>query len=412
MNFLAIALSTILAGVPVVDSWSAGQSYLKSSDRYIVLLKPNIDVAEHLQNINTTVSAITHTYSLNDFQAYAGQFDRSVAEYLKDHHDVDHIETIRTWSTPELKDTPCVATTCTKQRERSNRPRGSRLVAQHCAPFNLQEISHMKDDGKKTYWYTESAGSGTFAYIVDSGIEAKHAEFEDRATLGFNAWGKSTPDKDEVSRGTYYASIIGGRKYGVAKRTSLIGVKVTKDGSATMTSILDGFQWAVKDIISKNRQSKSVIFTRFFSFDPSKPFDAIVNQAFREGIVTVISAGDHDDDASKGSPASSGKAITVGATNKDRGRRADSNFGRAVDIWAPGEKICAASSGGLETTMQFSGTTAAAAHVAGLVVYLQGSMKLSNPAAVKRAVIKLALNGVVKDAQSPANKFAYNGSGK
>ncbi|KAF2156523.1 hypothetical protein K461DRAFT_265896 [Myriangium duriaei CBS 260.36] len=104
---------------------------------------------------------------------------------------------------------------------------------------------------------------------------------------------------------------------------------------------------------------------------------------------------------------------SVGATDRNHSRRRpESNFGKSVDIWAPEDNICAALDGGPETTMQFSGTMAAAAHIAGLVVYLQGYMKLSSPSIVKQAMIKLALNRVVDDTKGAANKFAYNGSGK
>jgi len=45
--------------------------------------------------------------------------------------------------------------------------------------------------------------------------------------------------------GTHVAATIGGTKYGVAKKATIIGVKVLgDDGSGSTSSIISGLQWA------------------------------------------------------------------------------------------------------------------------------------------------------------------------
>ena len=51
-----------------------------------------------------------------------------------------------------------------------------------------------------SYIYDESAGSGTYNYIVDTGIRITHQEFEGRAIWGYNA--VNTADTDNAGHGT------------------------------------------------------------------------------------------------------------------------------------------------------------------------------------------------------------------
>jgi oryzin len=45
----------------------------------------------------------------------------------------------------------------------------------------------------------------------------------------------------------------------VAKRTNLLSVKVFQGESSSTSIILDGFNWAVNDIVNKGRTRKSAI---------------------------------------------------------------------------------------------------------------------------------------------------------
>ena len=90
------------------------------------------------------------------------------------------------------------------------------------------------------YQYYSSGGEGVTAYVVDTGINIKHVEFEGRAS-----WGKTIPkndvDQDGNGHGTHCAGTIASRKYGVAKAAKLVAVKVLgSNGSGSMSDVVAG----------------------------------------------------------------------------------------------------------------------------------------------------------------------------
>lgn len=105
--------------------------------------------------------------------------------------------------------------------------RDSEIIRQKNATWGLGSISHRTPNSTE-YLCDESAGEGTWAYVVDTGIYIEHEEFEGRAHLGYNA----LPDlafEDTDGHGTHCAGTIASRKYGVAKKANLIAVKVFGD---------------------------------------------------------------------------------------------------------------------------------------------------------------------------------------
>jgi subtilisin family serine protease len=55
-------------------------------------------------------------------------------------------------------------------------------ITQASATWGLTRISHQYR-GMTTYVYDNSAGAGTCAYVIDTGISTTHPEFEGRATF-------------------------------------------------------------------------------------------------------------------------------------------------------------------------------------------------------------------------------------
>ena len=78
------------------------------------------------------------------------------------------------------------------------------------------------------YIYDGHGGEGVDAYVIDTGVNVNHVEFEGRAK-----WGKTIPlndeDIDANGHGTHCAGTIASRKYGVAKKANLFAVKVLSD---------------------------------------------------------------------------------------------------------------------------------------------------------------------------------------
>lgn len=126
---------------------------------------------------------------------------------------------------------------------------------QNNAPWGLASLSSSRP-GSTTYNYDDSAGSGGYVYVVDSGINIAHNDFGGRAVRGYNAAGGSFDDT--IGHGTHVAGTIGGSTYGVAKKTNIIDVKVFIGRESSTSIILDGFNWAVNDAVSKGRRGAVV----------------------------------------------------------------------------------------------------------------------------------------------------------
>lgn len=134
-----------------------------------------------------------------------------------------------------------------------------------------------------------------------------------------------------------------------------------------------------------------------------------IDDALAQGAVIVVAAGNETDDASNFSPANCSGVITVGAINRSGDRAFYSNFGRRIDISAPGgdgdftDWILSLSNDGMTVPAGAAyayeiGTSAAAPHVAGAA-----SMMLArNPTLTPGRVLSI-LQGTARDFPSTSS---------
>ncbi|KAK7948101.1 serine protease [Apiospora aurea] len=281
------------------------------------------------------------------------------------------------------------------------------LVRQVNAPWGLARISSRRR-GTTTYTYDNSAGSGTYAYIIDSGIYLQHPDFEGRASFGASFVAGDSSQTDGNGHGTHVAGTTGSRTYGVAKRTNLIAVKVLdSSGSGTLSQVISGIQWAVNDMQNKQRTGRAVA-NLSLGGGMSQSLNAAAAAAVRAGLFMSVAAGNENADASTSSPASEPSVCTVAATDSSDRRASFSNFGSLVDVFAPGVSIVSTWNDG--TTRVLSGTSMAAPHVSGLGAYLLTLEGSRTPSALCSRIQSLATVGVVQNAMSSNNRLAFNGA--
>lgn len=86
------------------------------------------------------------------------------------------------------------------------------------------------------------------------------------------------------------------------------------------------------------------------------------------------------------------------------------NDDQGISVFAPGEDTLSTWIGSNEATHVTNGTSMAAPHVAGAVLYLQRLEGLSTPDSVRARLEELAIKDVVQDAQNSPNRLLYTGA--
>jgi subtilisin family serine protease len=261
------------------------------------------------------------------------------------------------------------------------------------APWGLDRIDQRNRPLNGTFVYNRT-GAGVRVYIIDTGIRLTHAQFGGRALDGYDAIDGSLPAADCHGHGTHVAGTVGGSTYGVAKRVTLIAVRVLNcSGSGSTSGVIAGINW----VTSQKQANPTVPAVANMSLGggASSALDAAVNNSINAGVTYAIAAGNSNANACNYSPARVGAALTVGATTSSDQRASYSNWGTCLDLFAPGSSITSAWYTSNTATAVLSGTSMATPHVAGVAaLYLQGNTGAS-PSTVVSALINNATTGVV-----------------
>ncbi|KAI5463872.1 peptidase S8/S53 domain-containing protein [Mariannaea sp. PMI_226] len=404
---LAGLLGLALAEAPIKNNDLS--SDLVVPDKYIVTYKSGIDSSQrkkHEEDITKKAKkknkkGVVDSLNLGEYKGYVVEIPPTELKDVADSNLIAYIE----------KDS-VVNTSFVAASPHSFHRRAS--TNQLHAPWGLARISH-KDGGNtgsfgSGYYYDNSAGSGVRVYVIDTGIRLTHQEFEGRAIWGAN-FITGSPNTDENGHGTHVSGTIAGKTYGVAKKATVVAVKVLdKNGSGTMSGAISGLNWAVNNAKSRSAASKSVVnMSLGGSFTAS--VNAAVKAATDAGLTVVVAAGNSNDDASLYSPSSAPSAITVGAVEGTNYRAWFSNYGSLVDIFAPGVSILSSWFVSDSGSRYLAGTSMASPHVAGLAAYFIAKEGLSGSVAVTNRILNAAIPGVVIDPEGSGNRVAYNAAG-
>ncbi|KAH7144183.1 putative alkaline serine protease [Dactylonectria estremocensis] len=286
---------------------------------WIVLLKPHLSadgkiahlgsIRDMTDDLKTSFSCKAHyEFDLDEFRGYSGKFDLQTKEGIEKMDGVLSIEPVRYF-------------------------RRCQLVPQHNTPWGLERISQrrkVQQDEPYLYRYRDdAAGQNTIAYIIDTGINESHVEFEGRAIRGpkFVTSTPSASDGDVWGHGTHVAGIVGSRAYGVAKKVKIISIKVFSDitGGARTDDIIKALEWVVSD--AGAREEKATV-NMSLGGPISPALNAAVAATVRSGIVVCVAAGNDMGLAEAKSPASEPLAVTVAAMDKTDEISDFSNYGR------------------------------------------------------------------------------------
>ncbi|KAJ3046301.1 serine protease [Rhizophlyctis rosea] len=282
-------------------------------------------------------------------------------------------------------------------------------VGQANPPWGLDRISHRESGFKGLYAYPADGGQNVDVYILDTGVNINHTDFEGRARYGqsFSDQGNN----DGNGHGTHVAGIAAGKTYGVAKSANIVSIKVLDDdGTGPISAVISGIDWVVNN---RNTSRRAVINMSLGRGGKSQAMNDIVTAAVNSaGIVFAAAAGNDNVNACGTSPADSGSVLTVGASDETDTKASFSNWGSCVDIFAPGTNITSASSRTSTDTRVYSGTSQAAPHVAGMMAIMLHMFPDITPTVVYATLKQIGTSGVLKGTDGLSgtpNLLLFNG---
>ena len=185
---------------------------------------------------------------------------------------------------------------------------------------------------------TTIGGNGIGIAILDSGVEANHADFKplitSRVVYNKSFITGSTDTSDKYGHGTHVAGLASGNDIfsnnysgyynGTAPSANLINLKVLDDtGRGSASNVIAAIDWAITNKTTYNiRVMNLSLGTGARDSYTTDPLCLAARRAFNAGIVVVASAGNNGKDAignkqygTIGSPGIEPSVITVGAVN-------------------------------------------------------------------------------------------------
>lgn len=261
-------------------------------------------------------------------------------------------------------------------------------------------------------WKT-TQGAGVTVAVIDSGI-VKHPDLDANVLPGYDfitepsiARDGNGRDSDPTDQGNWeeagvcgadseasesnwhgthvagsIAAIMNNKRgiVGVAPSTKILPVRALGMCGGYDSDIADAMVWAaggtVEGVPANSNPAKIINLSLGGEGTCPATYSKAIAEVNKRGAILVVAAGNDGQDTSKVAPANCGGSIVVGATDQE-GKRSDfSNYGKLVDVSAPGSGIM--STVDLGTTVstgagytEYDGTSMAAPQVAGVIALMK-----------------------------------------
>uniref|UniRef100_F7GJD7 Proprotein convertase subtilisin/kexin type 9 n=1 Tax=Monodelphis domestica TaxID=13616 RepID=F7GJD7_MONDO len=279
-------------------------------------------------------------------------------------------------------------------------------------PWNLDRI--VLAPSRSEEYSPPNKGDQVEVYLLDTSLQSGHREIEGKVTV---ADFEDVPDEDGAqfhsqaskceSHGTHVAGVLSGRDAGVARAAAVRSVRVLNcQGKGTVSGTARGLEFIRRTQLVQPYSPLIVLLP--FAGGHSRTLNAACRLLVRSGAAVIAAAGNYRDDACSYSPASEPEVITVGATNAQDQPAAlgalGTNFGRCVDLFAPGEDIIGASSDCGTCFTSQSGTSQAAAHVAGIASMLLNAEPSLTVPELRQRLIHFSVKNAINEAWFPEDQ--------
>lgn len=249
-------------------------------------------------------------------------------------------------------------------------------------------------------------------YIIDSGINFDHAEFdypELEKVNFFTLENFNDNYSDDIGHGTAVLSMAVGKNLGIARKAKVMNVKIggMVDGVQYTASLLQIGQAidAIMTEVSAN-PNKSRVVNVSWGTPRSAWLDAKFQGLVDAGVTVVCAAGNSGISVEDVTPAGLDDVITVGAIDKydvpagfNNISPSDSGLttstGLSLDLFAPGDNVMVADCSGASKYMISSGTSFAAPLVSGVALEIAG---LNSTPVLENTMKSIIMNSATEDA--------------
>jgi aqualysin 1 len=264
-------------------------------------------------------------------------------------------------------------------------------TTQSPATWGLDRINQYDLPLNNTFTYN-ATGYGVIAYVLDTGVNSKHSDLYPRANyipngLNGNFVGDAHGSAEDChGHGSHVAGTIGSTTYGVAKQVTIYAGRVVNcSGNGNASMVINAMEWIIR-----NGKKPAVVNMSLGYGDVQSVRDA-AETLVKYGFFVAAAAGNGDfagtpQNACQQAPAGAPSVMTVGSTRSDDYESSFSNYGRCVDILAPGSSVTSLWIGSYTATNTISGTSMATPHVAGVGALYLDSYPLHTPAQVTNAI--------------------------
>lgn len=161
--------------------------------------------------------------------------------------------------------------------------------------------------------------------ILDSGIYAKHSEFEDRVDCFMDFVNDKELPYDDNGHGTHVSGIMAGKSLSIANDARIISCKVLDNkGRGSISTLCKACSWIINNKEKYNVRVVNISVGANFDRNDYKKYRllACVENLCDSGVIVVCAAGNNGPkDDSITAPGTSDKVITVGAVDDEYSRK-------------------------------------------------------------------------------------------
>ncbi|MFD1738001.1 S8 family serine peptidase [Bacillus salitolerans] len=226
--------------------------------------------------------------------------------------------------------------------------------------------------------------------VLDTGVNSYHRELSGQVLPGYDFFDHDTTTNDLYSHGTEVAGVIASKADGIGMTgvnpySKILPVKISDaEGYIPDSAVIEGIYYAIE-------QEVDVINMSYGSPEYSVIEEDALKEAFEAGIVLVSSAG-NEPSGIPSYPAAYPFVIGVGAIDQNLALANFSNFGKWVDVVAPGVDILAPDATG--RYVYASGTSFSAPIVSAVAGLLKAIYPTWTPTQIEWALERGAIDSI------------------